>query len=534
MPRDFVDPISGANPFDIRPDAEHPNVILITMDMVPLEFYRQADDAVRPHTPNLDALRAEGISFSRAFSTSPLCSPSRASYLSGRYSYITTNSERSHDGHAIHLREGDAIFPAYLKAAGYHTRHVGKSHVGTQAFMDVFGENDAPWNRWSPPWYDEDAYVAHLADLGFKRFTFEREVQGRDASGEGPGNSYGGWIAPQDGRPFPKEGTYPAFLVERAKRALRTRADGEQPFYLQLDFFGPHQPFAIPAGYEAREAELREQVELPDSYRDWLAHDYVSPGNEPRVYRVYRRYWGLRDPEAAKEYMIGNLLQFELLDEMVGELLQYLRDAGLYDETWIVFCADHGEMNCESALIDKGAYLNPRTIGVPLVLKPPMARAQGLAGRVVEQPVSLLDLAPTILDLCGLQSTARMDGVSLFLRAEGMPRPPEKPILCEIWSHVVPNPAIGMVFRASDGGFSMYTYNMTSDWDELYALDGAVRPRNLIGDPGARGLLREARLAMDAALQADERWRGYAAAFRLEYAEALERRVGDSQKFEGA
>ena len=533
MARHYIDPISGRNPFDAIEGAPRPHIVLITMDMVPLEFYRHALDATKPHTPNLDSLRQAGINFSRAFATSPLCSPSRASYLSGRYSYITTNSERSHDGHAIHLREGDAIFPAYLKAMGYHVRHVGKSHVGMHAFMDVFGENDSPWDRWSPPWYDEDAYIAHLEALGLERFSFEREIRGRDASGNGPGNSYGGWIAPQNGRPFPKEGTYPAFLVERAKRALRARPDADQPFYLQLDFFGPHQPFAIPAGYEAREAALREAVELPPSYLDFVAQDYCSPGHEPRVYQAYRRYWGLRDPEVAKEYMIANALQFELLDEMIGELLDALRAEGLYDNTWIVFCADHGEMNCESALIDKGAFLNPRTIGVPLMLKPPAALADHWSGCTVDTPVSLLDLAPTVLGICGLTCADRLDGHDLLQSAAGAPRPADKPILCEIWSHVVPNPAVGIIFQASDGLPYMYTYNLTSDWDELYRLDGGIRPRTLIADPAARGILHEARLAMDTALQSDERWRGYAAAFRLEYAEALARRVGDSQKFMG-
>ena len=121
----------------------------ISTDMVPLDFHCPPM-ATSVATPNIDALCA--VKFRHAFATSPLCSPSRAAYMTGRHSYITTNGERAHDGHAIHLRPDDVIFPEYLKATGYHTRHVGKCHVGAAKFIDVFGENDAPWDRWSPPW----------------------------------------------------------------------------------------------------------------------------------------------------------------------------------------------------------------------------------------------------------------------------------------------------------------------------------------------------------------------------------------------
>ena len=107
------------------------------MDMVPQEFHRQ-DSSL--NIPNQRSLMKEGINCTRAFSSSPLCGPSRASFLTGRYTYITGNSERSHDGHATELRPDDIIWPQYLNALGYHTRHVGKSHVGTEHFMKAFSE----------------------------------------------------------------------------------------------------------------------------------------------------------------------------------------------------------------------------------------------------------------------------------------------------------------------------------------------------------------------------------------------------------
>lgn len=531
MSTTYINPFTGKGPFRRDPEAAQDNVLFISMDMVPREFYGGIDEFIEVRTPNLDALRHNHVSFENAFCTSPLCTPSRASYLSGRYSYITVNSERAHDGQTVHVRDDDILFPEYLKSAGYHARHVGKSHVGTHKFMDIFGENDCPWDRWSPPWFDDEGYLAYLKQMGLERMSFDRMLYGQDASGQGTGNCYGGWIAPQHGRPFPKEATYPAYLVEQAIHALDFRPDAAQPFYLQLDFFGPHQPFAIPAGMEARAAEIRAALELPESYQQLLDNDFQAPWIEPRVYRMYRKNWGLTDPAVLKEYMVANLLQFELLDEMLGKVFAYLREHDLYDTTWIFVIADHGEMNGEMALLDKGAYLNPGVIRVPLLLKPSARHALGAASQRVEEPVSLLDIAPTMLEIAGLETDVRLDGRSLIETLVGAPRPDDKPILFEIWSHVIPNPAIGMVFRASDGQRYMFTFNTSDEMDELYALNRERTLRNLIQDDAHAPILDEAIQRMDAILAEDRRWFGYSSFFKLTYAERLEKTNGDRQLF---
>jgi arylsulfatase A-like enzyme len=290
-------------------------------------------------------LKAGGIFFENAFSAYPLCAPSRASYLTGRYSYIVANGERSHDGQMIHLRDDDTIFPEYLKAAGYHTRQVGKSHVGRHKFIDVFSENNSPWDRWSPPWYDDDEYCSFLRSKGLERFSFDRVLYGVDPSGSGRGNFYGGWLAAQQGRPFPLEATYPAFLVEKAIRCLEAWDLSKGPFYLQLDFFAPHQPFAIPGGMEDREREIREWIRLPDTFRELQANGFHPPRPDAKVYGLYRAYWGLEDSETLLDYMVANVLQFELLDSVIGKLFTFLEDGGIFDSSWIALIADHGEMN---------------------------------------------------------------------------------------------------------------------------------------------------------------------------------------------
>lgn len=527
MPQHYLDEMTGHGPFRTSENIEHPNIIFISTDMVPPEFY--VPGALDIHTPNLDTLRDNHIFFTNSCATSPLCSPSRAAYLSGHHSYITTNSERAHDGHEIHVRPSDILFPEYLKAVGYHMRHVGKSHVGAHKFTDIFTENDSPWDRWSPPWYDEDAYITFLKEKGFDGLTFKKSIYGRDLLGNEGGNFYGGWLDEQKGKPFPKEATYPAYLVQRAINALNVRTDKDQPLYLQLDFFAPHQPFAIPAGMEQREREIRLNLSLPDSYNEWTENNHQSPWTEPRVYEIYRRNWGLHDAETVLDYRVANQLQFELIDELLGQLFDHLKTAGLYDDTWIFLVADHGEMNGEYALIDKGAYLNPRVIRTPIFIKPPTNHELGTTHETITAPVSLLDISPTILNIAGIKTDARLDGVSLFDTLKQIPRPVNKPILFEVWSHVIPNPCIGMTFTASDANNYIFTFNASDQIDELYTFSDNLDRNNLIdAEPDLRN---EAIRTLHKHMSNDERWKSYKGYLELTYPEVLTEASGDRQLF---
>lgn len=175
----FIDPRSRRGSFEDLAPSRRPHIVFITADMVPPDAYRPAElNGGLVRTPNLDMLRAGGVTFTNAFANSPLCGPSRASYLTGRYPYILVNEERAHDGFAISLRADDVIFPEYLKAAGYVTKHAGKCHVGAAKFFDAFGENDAAWNRWAPPMTDDDGYVAYLRRLGVSPPVWPEPIHG--------------------------------------------------------------------------------------------------------------------------------------------------------------------------------------------------------------------------------------------------------------------------------------------------------------------------------------------------------------------
>ena len=231
---------TGAHPFETTSSGGRPNIVLISIDMVPVEAYApDSPYAEQLQMPNLRALFGDSVSFANAIAVSPLCGPSRAAYLTGRYPYITVNEERAHDGQAVALRESDAIYPEYLRAVGYRTRHIGKCHVGTEHFTRAFSENDAPWDRWAPPITDDDAYLAYLRARGIKPLRYRKEIRGLAPGRRSPGNSYGGWVEQRNGDAFPLEGTYPHYLAHRACETLRTAlesAPSSQPLYARLRF----------------------------------------------------------------------------------------------------------------------------------------------------------------------------------------------------------------------------------------------------------------------------------------------------------
>jgi hypothetical protein len=282
---------------------------------------------------------------------------------------------------------------------------------------------------------------------------------------------------------------------------------------------------------EEREREIRAAIGLPESYRRLAASGFRAEWREPRVYRMYRANWGLTDPATALDYRVANQLQFEHLDAMIGRFLDGLAERGLYDSSWIFFLADHGEMNAELALVDKGAYLRPQVIRAPLVVKPPAGVQAIAAGAAVEAPASLLDLAPTVLEIAGIRTGDACDGMSLLELARLGRRPADRPVLCDVWSHVVPNPCIGTVFEAAGGGLCLFSYNAADDLDELYELGGEGEAVNVCEDAAKAAVRAEAVRRMDTLLAADPRWVGYSHAFRLDYGAELPDAGGDRQLF---
>jgi len=512
----FLDPKRGRNGFDLGPAANRPHIFVLTADMISPDHYHPSRSLQqRMDLPSLASLARDSIAFTNAFCASPLCAPARAALFTGRYTYITANGERAHDGIATTLRDDDVIFQEYLKASGYVTKHAGKGHVGVSKFVDAFDENSAAWDRWNPPVRSDEYYLAYLRELGIRPQKYTREIHGLEQDRKTVANSTGGWVVQDDGRPFPLEASYSYFLARQAIAKLDAAlAQKSGPVYIQLDLFDPHQPFTIPAGFEARERELQAIcAELPRSYRETVSAGWKPQPGQPRIYDLYRRYWGLYEQSTVAAYRVANALQMEVVDRALGLFLAELKGRGLYDESVIIFTADHGEMNGRRGLVDKGVFLYPEVLRVPLTVKMPASRSAG--GRTVDAPVSHLDVAPTLLSLAAIQPHARLDGISLLPLISGGAGT-NRDFVFECGSHVGINFACGIQSWTPGGPHYLYAYNASSEVDELYDLHDPD-PSNLAGSPGHASDRKRMIERLGAALRRDPRWLCYWSSYRLDH-----------------
>jgi choline-sulfatase len=356
-----------------------PNVLLLMVDQLAAGWLpAYGHDVVR--APSLDALAEQGVVFDSAYCPSPLCAPSRAALLTGRLS-----SRVGVYDNAAELRASEPTVTHRLRAAGYDTCLSGKMHfVGPDqlhGFEQRLTTDVYPADLdWTPDWR------APLTERLPWYHTMESVLT--------PGVCAASMQMDYDDE-----------VCHRAVRKLHDLArdrDG-RPFFLCVSFTSPHDPWELRQRYwelydpaaialPAVGPIPREQAD-PHSIRlrDMSGADDVALTGE-QVRRARHAYY------AAISYA----------DERIGEVLAALAESGLRDDTIVLFTADHGEMLGERGLWYKMAFFEP-SARVPLIVSAPGRFAPG---RVAE-PVSLLDLAPTLLELCGLEGDGSLDGRSL-------------------------------------------------------------------------------------------------------------------------
>jgi len=352
------------------PGRRPPNVLFVLCDDLRWDALSCAG---HPHlrTPHIDQLAAEGVRFANAFCTTSLCSPSRASILSGRYAHA--------HGVIDNFTEFPADlpnFPAALRQGGYETGYVGKWHMGEG--------NDA-----RRPMFD---YWASHKGQG-KYFGTEFNVNGQRRT---------------------DPGYYTHAVTDFALDFLKTRTP-DKPWLLILGHKAPHS-FYTP---EPRYAKLFDdvKVEYPESAfhldgkPEWVRqrldtwHGIYGPLFE------WRKKFPDRSPEAVKDFAAMTRAYWATIksvDDSVGRLTAALRAAGQLDDTVIVFMGDNGLLNGEHGMVDKRTMHEP-SIRIPIVVRYPRAFA---TPRVVEQQVLTHDIAPSLLELCGADPLKEIHGRS--------------------------------------------------------------------------------------------------------------------------
>lgn len=432
-----------------------PNLLLLMTDQHRADTLGCYGSAVC-QTPSLDALAQRGTWFSEAFTPTAICTPARASLLTGVLPFrhgLLANHERN----VGYRDELDGRYPSFaepLRSAGYQVGHVGKWHVGAQLGPAAHGFDGIDYPGWGNPVRHVD-YLGYLRERGLPEFELRTTVRGTFPNGE-PGNLLGG-ITDQ-----PTEATFEYFLAERTIQRLHDYATSGRPFYLACDWFGPHLPYCLPEEYYHRYDSA--SVTLPASLAETFA-------GKPAVQRHYSAHWTFDSLplDTWRELIAAYWGYVTLIDEQVGRILAAVDALGLADRTVIVFTADHGEFTGSHRLHDKGPAMYDDIYRIPLVAAGPGVRT----GAEERRPVTLLDLTPTFLELAGCPVPGHYDGSSLLPLLRGdTPLSWRETVVAEFHGHHFPYPqrmirtaTHKLVVNPADRN---ELYDLVADPDELH------------------------------------------------------------------
>jgi N-acetylglucosamine-6-sulfatase len=410
-------------------------------------------------TPHIDAMARGGVHFRNAFVTTSLCSPSRASILTGQYMHNHKVVDNNNLAPA-----GTIFFPQYLQKAGYQTAFVGKWHMG--------GSSDAP------------------------RPGFDHWVSFRGQGHYYPPNPR--WRLNVDGKPVPQKGYITDELTDYALDWLEKR-DQNRPFFLYLSHKAVHARF-YPA---ERHKNLYTGVKIPEPITQ--ANTKENYRGKPMWVKNQRNSWhGVDFPYHSvldiKEYFRNYCRTLMAVDDSVGRLMAFLDKQGLARDTVVMFMGDNGFLFGEHGLIDKrNAY--EESMRVPLLAHCP---ALFKAGSSVDGVVANIDIAPTFLELAGLQKPKHMDGRSFLHLATGELDPAKwrKFLLYEYyWEWNFPHTPT--VFALRGDRYKLIQYHGIWDTDELYDLQADPKERNnLIRDPAHQDIVGKMRLQLYQELKA--------------------------------
>ena len=369
--------------------ASRPNVLIIHVDQHRIDTigaYGNKD----VKTPHIDSLAADGVRFENSFCPYPVCTPSRYSLLSGMYVH-------DHEGWSNRggLSPKIATFPKILRSAGYKTKAIGKMHF-TPTYLDVgfdemlLSEQDGP-GRW------DDDYHRYLMERNLCDVN-DLEDQRREFRNNAPDEyweTFGAMVSN-----LPEEHYATTWIADRAVETLENW-NKENPSLLMTGFIKPHHPSDPPAPWDKMYDPDKLSI-LPGWTEKNFDHDLKYGGN-------YFKYEGLKEPALRKvtAYYYATVSQ---IDFHVGRMIKLLKDKGIYDDTLIIFTADHGDYMGHHHMLLKGNYLYDSLAKVPLIVKWPKNKN---AGSVKTRLVNNIDIAPTICNIVNLPPADTMQGNDL-------------------------------------------------------------------------------------------------------------------------
>jgi N-acetylglucosamine-6-sulfatase len=402
------------------------NIIFILTDDHRYDFMGFTGRVPWLKTPNMDRLYHEGAWFQNAFVTTSLCSPSRASILTGSYSHVHTIVDNE-----APEPPGLIYFPQYLQKAGYQTSFFGKWHMGN--------EDDSPrpgFDHWES-FKGQGVYYNPSLNIDGKRVAYTDSTYITD------------------------------LLTDHALSWLKNR-DKSKPFFLYLSHKAVHAPFEPARRHEGM--YKNPGYPLPPTFYQTLNDDYKKLG-WPEWVKQQRYSWHGVDYMYHTHISIDELVRaycetLMAVDESIGELMDYLKKEGLDKNTLIIYMGDNGFAFGEHGLIDKRTFYE-ESAKVPLLVHCPELFS---GGQTMNKMVQNIDIAPTILESAGLVKPAGMPGRSFIPLLKGDSTTWRDKIFYEYyWEYDFPMTPTTYGVRTDK--FKYIRYQGIWDTNELYDLE---------------------------------------------------------------
>ncbi len=373
-----------------RKPGDKPNLLFLWTDEQRADTMA-AYGNTRYRVPAMNRLAAESVVFDRCYVSQPVCTPSRSTVMTGLWPHTSGCVKNN-----IPLRGETRTLPELVADSAYRTGYMGKWHLGDEIFAQHGFEQ----------WRSIEEYTAYFSagrDRG-ARSTYHEFLRRLGYQPDAKNNFSRNFAVS-----LPVEHTKPSYLAQEASRFIIENR--REPWMLFVNTLEPHMPFT------SRFNDLHEEreIELPANYPG------IPNTSEPAWYKRRREQSKQPGGEAGWRRLIRNYAGLcSLVDQAVARILWSLDVSGQAENTVVVYTSDHGDMMGSHSMYAK-QVMYEEAVRVPLLMRVPFRRQRPLH---VQQPVSHIDLVPTLLDLLGRKDAAAgLPGQSLVPQLAGAVRP---------------------------------------------------------------------------------------------------------------
>ncbi|HEY8579899.1 MAG TPA: alkaline phosphatase family protein [Beijerinckiaceae bacterium] len=400
------------------------NILFIMCDQLRFDYLSCAGHPTL-HTPNIDALAARGVRFTRAYVQSPVCGASRMSFYTGRYVH-------SHGAswNGFPLKVGEMTLGDYLRPLGLRTALVGKTHMepdregmerlgidpqsvigvhASECGFEPYERDDGLWGVGPDGRYDPRSprYNEYLNQKGYGGDNPWHDWA--NAAEDEAGALASGWAMRHARKParVAEEDSETPYMTRRAMDFIAEC--GDEPWCLHLSYIKPHWPYIAPAPYNT----MYGPEHVPPAVR--AESEKVDPHPVFGAFMQSRVAQNFSREEVRREVIPVYMGLIKQIDDQMGALFAFLQKRGLFANTMIVFTSDHGDYLGDHWMGEKDLFHEP-SVKVPLIVYDPSPEADAARGSVCDALVETIDLAPTFIDAAGGDAQAqshRLEGRSL-------------------------------------------------------------------------------------------------------------------------